>query len=647
MLTLRKHLILALVFSISSYLNIYARFSDSPIPQTLADSSVVLDSLFNDVKTLLTTDPAACLQQCSTAISLAEHTSNDSIKTELMLIAAKANYLKGKYQKALEILLDLEEINRSQKDDILHAKILLHKGNIHWFRKSYNEALIYYKEAKQIGISHNNNEIKGWALNNIGLIYEFLKYNDSALSYMLQAQEIRIKEKDTAHIYTGYYNIGAVYQSMGQYETANKYMTKAIEQDGRFIPAIEYGHYLIYIGYGYMKREEYKNAEYYLLKGIEKCEELNAIYSLEEGYRYLAVVYEAQSKFANAFEYAKQSSILKDSLYSKQMSEEITKLKLNYESEKKEKEIQLLRLEKELNIKEAKRKGFKSKIYLAISILLSIILVLVYRQIIAQKSFNSKLQKQVSIKTSELKAATDKAIRANNLKTEFLKNMSHEVRTPLNAIHGFSSLLSEIVPYDEEAYAHLKIISTNTDILLDIFTNMLELSQLENGEVIIEKTEVNLCDFLQSITYKYNAIAQELSKNKVSLMYVNPPIEQLEKYSTTVKTDPKYLQQAFVKLVDNAIKFTENGEIKTGIKLTEKTVTLFIEDSGIGILQEQVDEIFDKFTKLENNKNKLYGGPGLGLTICKLTTEKLNGKVWVESEIGKGSTFYIELPCSG
>lgn len=636
----RKIVVFFLLISLS--ISLCARTDSSIVSdnQPLEDTANSLRSILHEIQAFSSKDPNAYLQKCYEGIQLAEKENNDSIKAEIMLVAAKINYTKGQFQKGLEILLEVEKISKQREDEILRAKSLLNQGNIHWFSKSYNEALKYYQKANEIGINEANNEIKGWALNNIGLIYEYLELYDSALIYLVKAQEIRIQEKDTAHIYSGYYNIGAVYQSMGKYDLANNYMLKAIEQDGRYIPIVEYGHYLVHIGNGYANRHDYKNAEYYLLKGIEKCEEVNSIYSLEKGYSYLADVYEKQNKLAKALHFQKKSGILKDTLYSKQMSEELTKLKLDFEAEKKEKEIQVLRLEKELTEKEAKRKGFQGKIYLAISILLGIILVLVYRQISAHKSFNSKLQHQVNSKTAELKTATDKAIRANNLKTEFLKNMSHEVRTPLNAIHGFSSLLSEMLPYEEESHSYLKTISSSSDILLDIFNNILELSQLENGEVIIEKTDLDLTEFFRTIIAKYKPITEESSAGKITLEIL--PIN--EQKPLLIKTDERRLKQAFSKLIENAIKFTEAGHIKTGVSIHPNSVILFVEDSGIGIDKDQQDEIFDKFTKLEPNNKKLYGGPGLGLTICKLIIDKLDGKIWLESAAGKGSTFYIELP---
>lgn len=603
-----------------------------------------LDSILKNIQELRTTNPSECINECAKGMQLAEQENNDSIKAEIMLVKARALYSTGQYEKSLKILLELENISKKRGDEILRAKALLNQGNIYWFNKSYYQALDYYNEAYQIGDIENNNEVKGWALNNIGLIHEYLQQSDSALVYMLKAQGIRVEEKDTAHIYSGYYNIGSVYQSLGEYELANSYMLKAIEDDGRYIPIVEYGHYLIHIGDGYRQQNKHAEAEFYLLKGIAICESINSIYSLELGNGMLSEVYAAQGKYLKAYEYLSLANNLKDTLYNKQMSEELTKLKLNHEAEKKEKEIALLRLEKELAAKEAKRKGFRGKIYLALSILFGIILLLVYRQINTQKIFNIKLQEQVKLKTRELKSATDKAVRANNLKTEFLKNMSHEVRTPLNAIHGFSSLLSETIPFDKETNSYLKTIESSTDVLLEIFDDMLELSRIENGDIQLSMSPVNLSELLKVLITKQQQ-ALELRKDEFILLeFIEPDLSDLNDETIYLVTDEKYLQLACSKLLDNAAKFTECGFVKTGYTINPDSITIYVKDTGIGIALDQQDEIFDKFTKLENSNNKLYGGPGLGLTLSKLIVEKLGGKIWLESEVNKGSTFFIKIP---
>lgn len=254
---------------------------------------------------------------------------------------------------------------------------------------------------------------------------------------------------------------------------------------------------------------------------------------------------------------------------------------------------------------------------------------------------NLKLAKSnEEIKTHEvmLKEERDKALKADRLKSLFLANMSHEIRTPLNGILGFSEILASEALEPDEKDQYATIIKTSGDNLLKIINDLLDISALESNTLKIDPGDFNLSVTLKKIFDIYTQkIKQDNKDIEIKLMDTG---NDLILYS-----DESRITQIITNLINNALKFTQSGFIEFGIKQSsKKEITAYVRDTGIGITKEQKDIIFNRFQQAEARTNKLYGGNGLGLSIVKELLRLLGGKIWVESEVDKGSTFYFTLP---
>lgn len=227
--------------------------------------------------------------------------------------------------------------------------------------------------------------------------------------------------------------------------------------------------------------------------------------------------------------------------------------------------------------------------------------------------------------------ARDEAEKADKLKSAFLANMSHEIRTPLNAIVGFSQLLCENEISKEYKDEVMTIIETNNTLLLQLITDILDLAKLEAGtlEFIIKDTDVNLaCKSVAS------SVKMRIKEN------VNLIIDCPEP-NCHIMSDPNRLKQVLINFATNAAKFTEKGHVKIGYRILSKSrIRFYVEDTGIGIKKENKERVFERFVKL----NKFQQGNGLGLQISREIVTKLGGIIGVESEEGKGSTFWFEVP---
>ena len=232
---------------------------------------------------------------------------------------------------------------------------------------------------------------------------------------------------------------------------------------------------------------------------------------------------------------------------------------------------------------------------------------------------------------SRLSEAMEKAEQANQLKSAFLANMSHEIRTPLNAIVGFSNML----PNTEdraEMREYADIIETNTDLLLQLINDILDLSKIEAGTFDFYPSSIDVNQTMEEIE---QSMRLRLKNSDVTLAFT----ERLP--GCLFYIDKNRLIQLLANFVNNAIKFTQTGTICMGYRMTDTdTIYFYVSDTGCGMSNEQCEHVFERFVKY----NPFIQGTGLGLSICRTIVERLGGKIGVDSEEGKGSTFWFTLP---
>jgi signal transduction histidine kinase/ActR/RegA family two-component response regulator len=247
--------------------------------------------------------------------------------------------------------------------------------------------------------------------------------------------------------------------------------------------------------------------------------------------------------------------------------------------------------------------------------------------------------------SSELEKAVEKAEIANQAKSEFLANMSHEIRTPMNAIIGFCDLLKDLIT-EPRPHSYITSIAASGNTLLALINDILDLSKIEAGKLQLTYQPVNLRLLTEEIQQIFSQKAME--KNLSLLLEIEETVPR------EVIFDETRLRQILFNVVGNGIKFTETGSVKIYLRNcsaqnctvdSNKTcLEVIVEDTGIGIASNQLDRIFDTFIQSEGQSTRKYAGTGLGLTITRRLTEMLGGRVSVESELGKGSSFSFVFP---
>jgi len=267
---------------------------------------------------------------------------------------------------------------------------------------------------------------------------------------------------------------------------------------------------------------------------------------------------------------------------------------------------------------------------------------------------NKNLEITVKERTQELLKAKEKAEESDRLKTAFLQNMSHEIRTPLNAISGFSGILNKPDLSEEKRKSFVSIIQSSSKQLISIVSDILTISALETKQEKLNYDKVCINNIIVDLL----SIFKQQSLNQNISLYAK---QQLSDKQSEIYTDKTKIIQILTNLLTNALKFTHEGFIEFGYEIVEthgrqyfvethgraslqNELQFYVKDTGIGIKSELHEKIFERFRQADNSIQMNYGGTGLGLSISKGFVELFGGKIWVESELEKGSTFYFTIP---
>ncbi|MGM0532023.1 MAG: ATP-binding protein [Bacteroidota bacterium] len=256
------------------------------------------------------------------------------------------------------------------------------------------------------------------------------------------------------------------------------------------------------------------------------------------------------------------------------------------------------------------------------------------------RKMNENLKKEIQHKEEiqeQLKEAKEKAEESDRLKSAFLKNMSHEIRTPMNGIMGFASLLENNQLEGEKVDEYVHLIKESGNRMLEMINNLLDIAMIESGEVKIQNKETSLNPMIDDL---YALFAPEAKKKGVSMRCE----KSLDDHDDHMVTDGNKIKKILTNLINNAIKYTNEGQITFGYKKENSYFRFYVMDTGIGVSPELQQKIFERFRQAELEVTSNYEGAGLGLSISRALAEMLGGNMWLDSTPGEGSTFNFTIP---
>ncbi len=523
----------------------------------------------------------------------------------------------GNYQATLQLLM--QALNYAR--DTLHDKEMLSGvygmlGVFYFDQLDTLEAIAYNKKALETTIDPVN--IASWS-NNIAMNYQAIGSYDSAKVYYKRSIDL-FYQTGTGEPHKPLINLAELFFLKHEYDSSLYYARKAINEAIRLNGESEIG-----IGYHLVAkvfRDQTKpdSAMKYYELARENLERTSPRHFLNLFYADVASFYESQGKFHLAYKYLLEASSINDSIYKTNNNEIIKEMEARFRAGEKEKEIVI------------QEEALKRQQTISVISFAGAAVLLVFIGIISYYY----LQKRKS--NRELSIAKTRAEQSEKFKQQFLANMSHEIRTPMNAIMGMTDLVLNS-PLNEKQRNYLTSVKKASDNLLHIINDILDLSKVEAGKIDLEEIDFSIRDMIEQVRFTLIHKADEKEISLITTIDNNVP--------DVLTGDPMRLTQVLINLAGNAIKFTEKGSVMIEvIQVSDGKTKFSVIDTGIGIPNDKLQDVFESFNQAHTSDSRKYGGTGLGLTISRQFIELMSGNLEVESEVGVGSTFSftLELP---
>jgi len=553
-------------------------------------------------------------------------------KYELLENIGIAQFNLSNYNKSLKTLLIVLKYheNNNNTRDIAHCYNLISGIYIETGEKELG--LEYLKKALILGYEVKDDYSIGEALLSIGDYYKDENELDSALFYLKDALKYAIKDGHKMLITDTYTDLGECYLLQHKYKLAEFQFQKALEVADKADDnwAIVYGN--IGLAKVYKGKQKYGKALYFLQKVKPTAEEIRSKDMLKDFYEILSETYALLKEYDNAYKFQLLYKNISDSLYDENMAKQLANMKVNYETEKKEQENKRLIAENEL-----KEQTITNQKFIGAGIVVILLLTLVLAWVFFRskekirksnsllKERNQEIQNQneeITVQAEELTETYIKLKELDEFKQGLTNMIVHDLKNPLNIILNLSEG---------------QLVKEAGNKMLNMITNILDVSKFEEAKMIVKHDIFELNKAIDLSIKKTDFVA-DVSGIKI----INETNNQIN-----VKADYDLVERIFINLLTNAIKFSpKNGNvyISTIDEVNNRFVKVFVKDSGSGIPEEFIDQIFEKFTQVIAIHSESMRSTGLGLTFCKLVVEAHGGKIGVESDEEKGSTFWFTLP---
>lgn len=578
--------------------------------------------------------------------------------------------IKGDYFNALEYTSKALQLDLQSNDSSAICNSYINVGNSYLELGQFEEAYFYTQKAYQLGVAIKDTLSAAIAMHNLAVLYSNLGRLDLALVHFKNAESLSkavndtegpaynnhetgrayIKANDPAKALPllisalatskslGLVNlIPKIYQSIAEANFLRKDFSNCLTYYDSAIASFkeiehQFGQAESHLGKSrvYLAQGKFSEANQIALASLKKAVDLKAQVLEFECHQLLSECAEKQGDFKNALLYNKRAQQTRDSLTSINMMSQVFENEFQMRSQRKDEEIANLSKQKEQSASELKRQEFLRNIFAVVFALTIVLLYSVYRSGRRKVEMNDLLLQH----QAEIEKRTQELEELNKVKDKFFSIISHDLRSPINSLAGLLDLMEKEQIKAEELPGLTKEMRIQFNHTKNLINNLLDWTLLQMNKVSIKKEKIGL----KSLVDGNIKLLSSMSTKKTN--FINEIDESLTPFA-----DQNMINLVFRNLLLNGIKFTDNGgTIKVAAVTEGNAIKVSVTDNGVGIAHEIQKVLFDKTTGYSTRGTANEKGTGLGLILCKEFIERNGGKIWLESEVGKGSTFYVTIP---
>ena len=558
---------------------------------------------------------------------------------DLRTVASNLNGLgiiyweRGDLETAIQKYIAASKIAEKLNATSLKKTLLLNMGIIYADEKQSEKALASYKEVLEIAIKENDKDFMAVIYNNMAILFQEDNDYEDALTYFEKSLKIRTELGDEQGKALALNNIGENYFKVGNIKKAIEHINKSIEINRRLKLETELIYNLESLAKVYLDSGKLQEVNDLLTEGLALCKKLKIKVMQRNFLQLQSEYYYSVGNYKKAYKTFESFNTLKDSLLNASRSDKIAHLQTQFETDKKEKENELLRVKNQYTQEKLDKEKTVTTfliIFSILSILLLILIVILFRSKVKVNLRIKKINGMLEESNQQLKIT-------NATKDKFFSIIAHDLRSPFNAILGFSELIKHEVNSSNNAEMigeYNANINESAQSLFTLLENLLQWAKSQRGQLEFYPEQFDLYELIQTNLSIFKLKAADKSIHLYSDIKPN----------TMAYGDVNMVNTIIRNLISNALKFTEpEGEIKIYATLEDDFVMLKVKDTGIGISNENQDKLFRLDCNYTTYGTNDEAGSGLGLILCKEFVEKNGGNIWVESEENKGSEFIITL----
>lgn len=622
------------------------------------------------------------LKYAEDAVSLAEKLNDTFTKYRAYQRLSLAYSVGGDYTSALKYETLSLQIALAENDSINIGLSHSNIGNMYYEIGEYDEAYYYltyaYRILQKTAKNANDSVYMNIALHNVGRVFKELGQYEVAMNHLKLSQKISEKVGDVEGGPYSLDEVGDVKLRMKQYDSALFYLTYSLQEGKRlfkknptytslielqpktlskiakvYLNRNEFDKAFLYydstykiheltsnklglaevdLGRGvvYMRQNKFEEAMKSINKALAFAQEINARILEISCYKHLATLWEQKGDFKKSLEYYKQFQALDDSLFSNEMQQKLLRDQIRFETATKDDRIAALTRLEQHSKSEIRKQEFIRNILVVVVALTAILLFTVYRSGQRRKQINDLLiqhQEDMEKRSAELE-------QLNQVKDKFFSIISHDLRSPINALAGIMDLMDKGAIAPEELPMAIKELRTRFNHTRSLMNNLLDWTVLQMDKMNLQASNIDL----HKIVDENFELSGSIQSKKIN--FVNETPDNCMAYA-----DSNTVNLVIRNLITNSMKFTnDGGEIKISAEAKGNEWIIAVKDNGIGMNQDIQSRLFDKINPYSSRGTANEKGTGLGLLLCKEFVEKNGGRIWVESQENKGSTFWFTLP---